>query len=1094
MGPSGDRNDGGSASPRLTTDWSLRISPDEQATNPEETVELRKGYRTPGPRPSKMDKCRGCGGSLGEGVTVCSSCGLMLQAESSMAEPPPNLCSNPACGVANVAGERRCVRCGEAIPMPEGTVLLGRYRLEKVLKIGGFGAVYRALDEQSNRLVAIKDMIQGDPTESAKRLTFFRREADILRALDGESIVPRLYEFFHQGETAHLVIEFIKGADLLEILKTNGKPFQIAEVVEWGKQICHVLQVMHDLSPPVVYRDLKPDNIMLVEGGRTIKMIDFGTARDLGRSSKSRMASKTRVYTEQYAPPEQVAGKPEVRSDLYALAATLFHLATGKEPVGFDTWKEIEGLLGDSSAILLTDRWFYELLRINLSEDANKRYPTARHFKADLEARAIRFNFAAYQSSQEQGSQPFQLKQESITCRAVPTPDRTPLSPWEPEPPPSRPQPSSAVALAPTPLMDPLASLRAVCQRNPPDWSQILLLANEARQAGHVLPLDIHDLERKAQARYDCLWKLQRAFEAGTLQDIVAAYKPGLLDDWPECADQVVRARNALHCVKKLAEIESAVEAIERLAKNAQEGNGLEGRIDKLLERWTRDAPLLTPWPDESEKVRKSVRVWETRKRYLENLRSLVNDKTPSEKAIVEAWRKLQEVGGHPSAAVSLQARVEQASLRAACLESLPPQGSPKSENEDALVLRAWNEVLLQDCPEAELHRARYNNACKRLEIVAKLDRLISEADQVGNPVAAAQAERSVACERSIVDSALQLPSRYVHRHADRVRRAKERIEASEQLAIALQKECPWEIRKRWEAAQAVELFMDVETVRRCQLAERRCVRLDEIDKIKDTFPADRQDALWLKSWHPQLFQGYRDPDKWRRYKMAVDRDKAWKALDAALKVKDLESITSLAGNPLLAKYPPVEKAQGQLQDLLEQARYLQKSRELLQKADILSYIAHFDLEYIRSHINLFKQDREALEGILQRWMNEHPVITRADPVAVEESETGLILVRWTWRHFGRISHCRVAVSPQHFFQDSADTSGQFMIWDAEHHRRAGGGIPLSPVSGKRRLYVSVWPVIDLGWEKPPAAPPIIGPPLHLGPVRFRNAGDRALQ
>src|SRR4029077_5364113 len=122
----------------------------------------------------------------------------------------------------------------------------------------------------------------------------------------------------------------------------TAKPFTIDQAVEWAKSICDVLTVMHTQSPPLVHRDLKPDNVMLLNDNKTIKMIDFGTARDIGKTAKEREKAKTRVYTEGYAPPEQIIGKPEPRSDLFALAGTLFHLVTGKSPEGSFTAKEIE--------------------------------------------------------------------------------------------------------------------------------------------------------------------------------------------------------------------------------------------------------------------------------------------------------------------------------------------------------------------------------------------------------------------------------------------------------------------------------------------------------------------------------------------------------------------------------------------------------------------------------------------------------------------------------------------------------------------------------------------------------------------------------
>jgi serine/threonine protein kinase len=142
---------------------------------------------------------------------------------------------------------------------------------------------------------------------------------------------------------------------------------------------------MHTQSPPLVHRDLKPDNIMLLEDQKSIKMIDFGTARDIGRTAKEQHKSKTRVYTEGYAPPEQIIGKPEPRSDLFALAGTLYHLATGKSPEGFYTAKEIDTQLADPACPWPKEhRWFFELIRINLSEDANDRYYSAKEIKADL--------------------------------------------------------------------------------------------------------------------------------------------------------------------------------------------------------------------------------------------------------------------------------------------------------------------------------------------------------------------------------------------------------------------------------------------------------------------------------------------------------------------------------------------------------------------------------------------------------------------------------------------------------------------------------------------------------------------------------------
>jgi serine/threonine protein kinase len=321
-------------------------------------------------------------------------CGYLLPGVGAALEEEgsPNLCPNPACGVANSIQERFCQRCSSPLPITPGTLLHGRYRIEGLLAIGGFAAVYLATDiKEGNRPVAVKDMICIDPQEFAIRLSFFQREAEILRTLANLPVVPRLYDFIHQGQSACLVLEYIRGQDLLKTMEKNGdKPFPLERVIAWGKSICDVLTQMHHHSPPLVHRDIKPDNIMLLEDQRSIKLIDFGTARDVGRSHKTRLAAKTRVYTEGYAPPEQIVGKPEARSDLFALAGTLYHLATGKAPEGFYTARELEAQLnGQSSSLSADQRWLFELLKINLAEDVNDRYFSCREIKADLERRQV---------------------------------------------------------------------------------------------------------------------------------------------------------------------------------------------------------------------------------------------------------------------------------------------------------------------------------------------------------------------------------------------------------------------------------------------------------------------------------------------------------------------------------------------------------------------------------------------------------------------------------------------------------------------------------------------------------------------------------
>ncbi len=346
----------------------------------------------PAATPAAPTSCPSCGAKLLEGAVSCMDCGFLLQADtSSDSEEAPNICPNTACNAANPPNLRYCTRCSTPLPTAPGTVLHGRYKIKRLLAMGGFGAVYLAEDTKGGgREVAIKDMICADPAEFAIRLNFFRREAEILRSLKDVGIVPRLHDLIEQDKTAHLIMDFVPGKDLQKIQEANNNaPFPFDLVLEWSKAMCDVLQTMHAATPPVVHRDMKPENIMLLEDQRSIKMIDFGTARDLGKTAKEQMKAKTRVYTEGYAPPEQIVGKPVPASDLFSLAGTMYQLITGRAPEGFYTAREIEGKLAENGAVPQAQRWLWELIRINLSEDVNDRYHSAAEIKRDLERRQV---------------------------------------------------------------------------------------------------------------------------------------------------------------------------------------------------------------------------------------------------------------------------------------------------------------------------------------------------------------------------------------------------------------------------------------------------------------------------------------------------------------------------------------------------------------------------------------------------------------------------------------------------------------------------------------------------------------------------------
>jgi len=214
--------------------------------------------------------------------------------------------------------------------LPQGTVVQDRYKVIKVVGLGGMGAVYQVQDLRftgTKRLCALKEMISTVRDGHTRRIAVqsFEREANILAGLNHPAI-PKIFDYFTEDVRNYLVLEFVEGMDLEAVLSSVRTPLPVDRVADWAIQMCKVLSYLHFQTPPIMFRDLKPSNIM-IRSPNQIVLIDFGIARVFQTEQKGTM-----IGTEGYSPPEQYRGTAKPEGDIYALGATLHHLLSRRDP------------------------------------------------------------------------------------------------------------------------------------------------------------------------------------------------------------------------------------------------------------------------------------------------------------------------------------------------------------------------------------------------------------------------------------------------------------------------------------------------------------------------------------------------------------------------------------------------------------------------------------------------------------------------------------------------------------------------------------------------------------------------------------------
>lgn len=208
-----------------------------------------------------------------------------------------------------------------------GSVIDGKYEILTKIGQGGMSVVYLAMDTHLNKQWAVKEIRKkGNGKRDEVVVNSLLAEANMMKRLDHPSL-PRIVDIIDNGVTIYVVMDYIEGESLDKVLAEYGAQSEEL-VIGWAKQLCDALSYLHKQKPSIIYRDMKPANVMLKPEGN-IKIIDFGIAREY---KEQNLSDTTVLGTKGYAPPEQYSGQTDARSDIFALGMTMHHLLTGIDP------------------------------------------------------------------------------------------------------------------------------------------------------------------------------------------------------------------------------------------------------------------------------------------------------------------------------------------------------------------------------------------------------------------------------------------------------------------------------------------------------------------------------------------------------------------------------------------------------------------------------------------------------------------------------------------------------------------------------------------------------------------------------------------
>ncbi|QJW96193.1 hypothetical protein [Frigoriglobus tundricola] len=612
--------------------------------------------------------------------------------------------------------------------------------------------------------------------------------------------------------------------------------------------------------------------------------------------------------------------------------------------------------------------------------------------------------------------------------------------------------------------IDPVRGLKDLCAAPVKDWVAIRSEGDRLVNTGKAVAPDLKRVVEDARKRVGARDALQKAIDARDPRGVTVAYKPELVDDWLDQA--LVRAARAAS---------GQVALLDKLKVAA----GAPGDGRAYVKLWDEVGPQLAGVA-EAKNYEKAADGWRARIAAADEYLRVFARSPQTERELAGAWRAVTAAGSlHPALTDAHRRRGEEAVRRAPLLDALRRVPNSANFENDTKLVAAWGTgAALAGCREAAEFAPRVKVAADRLALVSALERAIKAAE-AGGP------------EDAVIEAAAKLDG-YDHPHAARVGEGAEAVRLMADLQKALAHDHPSD-RKVATAydrlktrhpkfaarlgATSPTLFAEIE---RCVV---RRTLLDAFARIDSEEPrADRQDELWQAMWakHGKVLVERRDREELRdRLALSRDRLAKWNKLAEALKARDMFALRKLyaACAEPLAAYPPLVERRAEIQALLSKADRVIALQHKMSDGGPLNAE---DLKFLSQNHDAFGPDakREIETQVRARLAGDAKLVPAYPAYSVTGTRGGLVKACWAWGGHGLISHCIVAVDGRRFLTnpDEADPFSR-LTCKPENHQREGGGITVVPPPGASQAYVTIWPVVELGWST------VHGPPLTVGPV-----------